>query len=270
VNDSIMAGTQDVTPFGFDWTSEALDTGTLALMPTPAPLTAGTTTVSRPVTRNGGPVDAPMSGGLPYAVGQASVVRVPVPGTNGLAIELRPRGRVPKGGTTSTLFIQDPTGRRQLRLDYGFNVKTNTIDYHWNQQRVFKEFGIADHTVAGNSGEALYGAAKYFRYAGRVLVVAGVALDTVSIAQASKPLKRASEVVAGWAAAWVGCKAVGAGGALLGTALSANPIGTAIGGIGGCIVGGIGGYYGGSIAAAEVYDWAEGTFFTPLEEVTEP
>ena len=91
-----------------------------------------------------------------------------------------------------------------------------------------------------------------------------VAIDVVSIVQASKPLKRASEVVAGWAGAWLGCKVVGAGGAVIGT--MASPLGTAVAGIGGCIIGGMGGYLGGSIVATEVYDWAEGTFFTPLPE----
>ncbi len=75
-------------------------------------------------------------------------------------------------------------------------------------------------------------------------------------------MRRATEVVAGWAGAWAGCKVVGAGGALLGTA--ASPLGTAVGGIGGCIIGGIGGYHLASVAAADVYDWAEGTIFTPL------
>jgi hypothetical protein len=212
--------------------------------------------------------EAPTSGGIPFATGLASVVRIPVPGTNGLAIELRPRGYVPPSGSTSTLFFQDVTGKRHLRLDYGYNVKTKTIDYHWNQKGTFDQFKIADHTTAGQVGQTVYKAAKYFRYAGRVLVVVGVAMDIVSVVQANRPLRRASEVVAGWAGAWVGCKVIGAGGAVIGTA--ASPLGTAVGGIGGCIIGGIGGYIGGSFLAAEVYDWAEGTFFTPLPEAPAP
>ncbi len=50
--------------------------------------------------------EIPMSGGIPYAIGQASVVRIPIPGTDRLCIELRPRGHVPPGGSTSTLFFQ--------------------------------------------------------------------------------------------------------------------------------------------------------------------
>jgi hypothetical protein len=33
--------------------------------------------------------NAPQSGKIPYALGQASVIRIPVPGTNGLCVELR-------------------------------------------------------------------------------------------------------------------------------------------------------------------------------------
>ncbi|HEU4853768.1 MAG TPA: hypothetical protein VFS89_00575 [Nitrosospira sp.] len=209
-----------------------------------------------------------MSAGIPYAIGQASVVRIPIPGTNGLAIELSPRGRVPSGGSTSTLFFQDGAGKRHLRLDYGFNARTKTVDYHWNQKGTFDTFEVAGHSAAGRAGQVAYNAAKYFRYAGRALVVAGVAIDVVSIVQASKPLRRASEMIAGWAGAWLGCKVVGAGGAIIGTA--ASPLGTAAGGIGGCIIGGIGGYLGGSIMAAEVYDWADGTLFTPLPEAATP
>jgi hypothetical protein len=212
--------------------------------------------------------DAPFTGGIPYAIGQASVVRIPVPGTNGLCIELRPRGRVPATGSTSTLFFQDTAGGRHLRLDYGYNVKTRTIDYHWNQKGTHADFGITDHTPAGQAGEAAYNAARYFRYAGRVLIIVGVAIDVVSIVKASNPIRRASQVVAGWAGAWAGCEVVGSGGAALG--LLASPLGSAIAGVSGCIIGGIGGYYGGSAIGGEVYDWADTTFFTPVPEVDAP
>jgi hypothetical protein len=213
-------------------------------------------------------LEIPNSGAIPYAIGQASVVRIPMPNTNGLCVELRPRGFVPQGGSTSTLFIQDSAGRRHLRLDYGYNIQTRTIDYHWNQKGVHSVFGIADHTPVGRAGQVAYRAAKYFRYAGRVLIVTGVAIDIVSIVQSSRPILRASQAVAGWATAWAGCKTVGAGGALAGSI--ASPIGTAAGAVGGCIIGGAGGYFAGSWAAGHVYDWAEGTTFTPLPSVERP
>lgn len=256
-------------PLGVSGYSDAIDDGTSARrqMPTPTPIGLD----SRPADPGAsGPSvsDIPLSGGIPYSLGIASVVRIPIPGTDGLCIEFRPRGWVPRDGSTSTLFFQDATGKRHLRLDFGYNTKSKTIDYHWNQKGTHAEFGLADHAPAGGTGKAAYQAAKYFRYAGRVLVVVGVTLDVISIVQSSKPLRRASQVAAGWAAAWVGCKAVGAGGAWLG--LAASPLGSAVGGIGGCIIGGVGGYYGGEALAGEVYDWAEGTFFTPLPEAANP
>lgn len=213
--------------------------------------------------------DAPLSGQVPFAIGQSSVVRIPIPGTNGLCIEFRARGKVPASGSTSTLFFQDTTGKRHLRLDYGYNVKSKTIDYHWNQKGTYQQFAIPDHTTTSKLGGAGYRAAKYFRYAGRLLLVVGVAVDVVSIVRASKPIRRASEVVAGWATAWVGCKVVGAGGAAIGTAAGPGP-GTAIGGVTGCIIGGIGGYLGGSAIGGIIYDWAEDTVFLTVPQVPPP
>jgi hypothetical protein len=204
---------------------------------------------------------------MPFSSGVSSLARIPIPGTGGLCIELGARGYIPKGGSTSTLFFQDVTGKRHLRLDYGYNIRTRTIDYHWNQTGTHANFGIQDHAPAGRAGAALYKAAKYFRYAGRVLLVVGVAVDVVSIVVASSPLRKASEVVGGWALAWVGCKVVGAGGAAIGTL--ASPVGTAVGGVGGCIIGGYIGYRTGSAAGAIVYDWA-GATFTAVPEIAAP
>src|SRR3954463_15962109 len=158
-----MSGKRSPATIGYSQ-AETIDAGTAPriAMSTPSPAAESTATPT---------ADAPMSGGIPYAIGQASVVRIPVPGTNGPCIELRARGWVPKGGSTSTIFFQDASGGRHLRLDYGYNVKTRTIDYHWNQKGTHADFGIADHSPAGTSGEVAYKAARYFRYAGRVLVV---------------------------------------------------------------------------------------------------
>jgi hypothetical protein len=140
--------------------------------------------------------DVPMSGGIPYAVGQASMIRIPIPGQRGLCIELSARNF--KGTSTSTIFFQDVIGKKNLRLDYGYNKVSKVVDYHWNQKSVFTNFGIADHTTVGQAGRLAYGVAKYFRYAGRLFVVAGVALDVVSVVRSSRPLRRASQAVAGW------------------------------------------------------------------------
>jgi hypothetical protein len=213
--------------------------------------------------------DIPTSGRIPYVFGQASAVTIPIPGTNGLCLELTPRGRIPLTGSTSTIFLQDSAGKRHLRLDYGVNPVTKTVDYHWNQRGTHQYFGLSDHSPAGKVGRVAYNAAKYFRYAGRLLLVAGAAMDAVSIVYANRPLRRASEVVAGWAGAWIGCEAVGAGGAVAGTAVAPG-LGTAAGGFLGCIIGGFGGYLGGSSLGGGVFDWAEGTVFSPVPQVPGP
>jgi hypothetical protein len=197
----------------------------------------------------------------------SSVIRIPIPGTNGLCIELRPRGYLPPGGSTSTLFFQDVSGKRHLRLDFGYNIQTKTINYHWNQTGTHANFGIKDHTSVGRIGESLYKAAKYFRYAGRTVVVLGAAIDIASIVVSSSPLRRSSEVVGGWAMAWAGCKVIGAGGAAIGTL--ASPVGTAIGGVGGCIIGGYAGYRVGVGMGGTVYDWAH-TSFSPVPQIAAP
>lgn len=212
--------------------------------------------------------DAPVSGSIPVAIGIASVVRIPIPGTNGLAVEFIPRGWTPKGGSSSTLFIQDISGKRFLRLDYGFNKTTNSVDFHWNQAGTFNEFKIADHTLAGTAGEFLYKGAKYFRYAGRLLLVAGAAIDVYSIVASSQPIRQTTQVLAGWTGAWLGCRAIGA---VAGLAGSAEPgLGIAIGGIAGCVVGGFIGYEGFSAGAGSVYDWAEDTIFVRVSASDKP
>jgi hypothetical protein len=194
-------------------------------------------------------------------IGVPSVARIPVPGTK-LFIELSPRGWVPKGGSTSAIFIQDATGKKVLRLDYGYNKTTGTVDYHWNQKGTFSEFGIADHTSAGGAGEALYKSAKVLRYGGRVLLVVGAVLDIYSIVVAKKRLRQVIRVVSGWAGAWAGATALGAAGAEGG---SVEPgLGTAVGGVVCGVVGAVGGYFGASWAAGEAYDWVEEEFFEPV------
>jgi hypothetical protein len=202
------------------------------------------------------PVQPPWNGAVP-AGGIASIIRIPVPGTNRLAIEFFP---VNYGGkSTSALFIQDVSGKKVLRLDYGYNAKSKTIDYHWNQKGTFEDFGIADHTPAGRLGANLYRFSKGFRYAGRVLVVVGVTMDAVSIVQSSQPLRRATQVVSAWAGAWAGAESLGAIGAGIGTAVEPGG-GTAVLGVVFAIGGGIAGYWAGDKAGAEIYDWGNAVF----------
>lgn len=257
--------------------------GTAARAPMYSPAPVGSGGHSHPMSYREQPSASPPSSSTPQqesgeevhgsavivGTGMASVVRIPVPGTNGLFVNLTPQGWTPKGGSTSTLFIQDVTGKRHLRLDYGYNVKTQAVDYHWNQKGTHADFKIPDHTPAGRGGQALYQSARYFRYAGRVLLVAGVALDVYSIVVARKRMRQVSKVAAGWVGAWAGCKVVGAGGAAAGTLVEPGG-GTAVGGFLGCMAGGIGGYAGASWAAGQLYDWVEETFFEPVPEIAAP
>src|SRR5947207_15892968 len=117
-----MGGRRQPGPVGGHEQIEDVDQGTLARirMPSPRTTSAGARTPTLPNAH--APVEPPTSGGIPYAIGQASVVRIPIPGTNGLCIELTPRGWTPKGGSTSTLFFHDAAGKRHLRRDYGYSV----------------------------------------------------------------------------------------------------------------------------------------------------
>jgi len=107
---------------GYDGDDE-IDAGTSALMCTSTPGVLAVPAAASPSAIEG-VADTPLSGGIPYAIGQASVVRIPIPGTNGLGIELKPRGWTPKGGSTSTLFFQDATGKRHLRRKLVFDYES--------------------------------------------------------------------------------------------------------------------------------------------------
>ena len=227
----------------------------------------------------GANASAPWSGAIIAGIGVGALVRIPVPNTQGLCIQLHAPGGY-RGSTSTLFFVEDPGKKfgRQLRLDYGPRKLPNgnvVIDYHWNQSKTFPTFGIPDHSPAGRVGEVLHRGAHYYRYVGRFVAVVGVTLDVVTVVQANKPLRQAAQVVTGWAGAWTGCKVLGAGGGAVGLwAGSAAPVvgnaaGAAIGGIGGCIIGGAAGYWVGSEVAGIVYDWAEQTSFRPLLQSSE-
>lgn len=228
---------------------------------------------------NGSAEDVPWSGSIPVVAGAPSVVRIPIPGAHRLAVELRARDPFWKGKSTSTLFIQDPTGKKKLlRLDYGPNPTTGGIDYHWNRKGLGNDprFGrigsvdpLADHTVVGGAGRFAYRAARAYRWAGGVLLVIGIVVDGISIVEADQPIRRATQVASAWALAWAGCRVGGYVGGGIGTAVEPG-LGTAGGAFLGCIVGGYGGYRAGEAVGDVVYQWAEHTRFTRLTEVPLP
>ncbi len=222
-----------------------------------------------------------MVGSTVVGTGVASFVRIPVPGTalpnlpKGLVLTIQP----PAGwkGSTSSILIINPDdvkfGKPGLRLDYGFNKSTNRIDYHWNVEgggRARARFpNITNHMPAGRYGAALHWGARAFRVAGRVLVVAGIAMDGYSIVVADRPWRRSLQVVSAWGAAAVGATQLGRVGAAIGTFIEPGG-GTAIGGGIGAILGGAIGYFGAEAATGYLYDFAEDTVFAPAPEVAVP
>ena len=211
----------------------------------------------------------PIIGAAPISTGLGSVLRIPVPGTRGLAIELSPRGWVPKTGSTSSLFIQDLTGKRHLRLDFGFNKISQIHEWHWNQKGTAANFGITNHTSVGAAEQFLGQGARIYKFAGRALLVVGAAADLYSIVTSSQPLRRSVQVVSGWAGAAGGCKVIGAGGAAAGTAIAPG-VGTAVGGFLGCAAGGFIGYLFAERTMGHLYDWSQGTLFSKVASEAPP
>lgn len=211
----------------------------------------------------------PVGGLLVVAAGTGALLRIPVPGTKGLAIELSPRGWQPKGGSTSSLFIQDLTGKRHLRLDFGFNKNSQLFEWHWNQKGTNAQFGITNHTSVGAAEQILGQGAKIYRYVGHAFLIAGAAMDAYSIVVSSQPLRRSVQVVSGWAAAAGGCKVLGAGGAYLGTAVAPG-VGTAVGGFLGCAAGSFIGYLTAEEISGHLFDWTAGALFGRLRGESPP
>ena len=223
-------------------------------------------------------VEPPWQGAVPVtAAGVGAWVRIPFPGKGNLVLSLRPPAQW-KGPSPSAIFIMEQGSKyKGLRLDYSFNKKTNCIDYHWNRNGPAKLFpGFQDHMPAGRVGTLLYKGARAFKTAGTVLVVIGVAVDLYSIAESSNPLRRSTQVVSAWAAAWAGAEVGGMGGAELGAAggTIVPGVGNVIGGIVigfiGAAAGGYAGYRLGKKAGGMVYDWAADTIFTDLPKVAVP
>jgi hypothetical protein len=147
------------------------------------------------------------------------------------------------------------TGWRGLRLDYGFNVKTGTSNWHWNHKGG-GGFGITNHALASPSARNFARTMKVLKPLGRGAVLLNAGLDGYSLANQinqsrqtgnwSNTRNEAASIAGGWGGAWAGAKAGGALGATIGS--FGGPLGTVIGGAAGGIIGGGLGYWGGSSA----------------------
>jgi hypothetical protein len=224
---------------------------------------AGTRMVKKPVDTKGLITSGSVKPFINILKGSVvSIVRIPVPIGKNLYLELRPRNF--KGKSTSTIFIQDAS-KRHIRLDYGYNKRTGSVDYHWQQEKGLSEtFKITNHQPAGKWGKWLYRLGKTTKYIGRIFVVFALITDIYHITIAEKPLRRASRATGGWVIGIRGCKQVGSWGAAFGYRL--HPLfGTIILGGLGCVAGGIGGGYLGDRMGSEVYDLAETGYYRILQ-----
>jgi hypothetical protein len=116
-------------------------------------------------------------------VAAARVVRIPVPGTPGMFIQIAPRGGAPQA---RALFLQT-AGDHNLRLNYEYQVKTQSVDYHWEAGKEATLSGFTD----------LKRATKYFIHAGVMMVASGSVADIHSIVVA-RYRRQESRISAGW------------------------------------------------------------------------
>ena len=225
----------------------------------------------------GQPVDPPWQGAV-TAGGLAALIRIPFPGPGNLVLSLQPPRGWAGRSTCSVFILRKGHADKGLRLDYSYNKSTRTVDYHWNQKSYASRFpGVTNHMPAGKVGAVLDRTARAYRGLGELLVVYGVTIDLISVAHASNPYLRFSEVVSAWALAWASAEVAGAAGArvgALGGSFVDPGIGTAVGGIvlgiGGAIYGGYKGYELGEKAGNAVYGWAAGTVFSSFPQVPVP
>jgi len=168
-------------------------------------------------------------------------------------------------GSTSEAFLNKANAGNKwkgLRLDHGPNVKTgNQTNWHWNQKGAMNAFGRPDHMVAGSAGARTGAALKAIKPIARKATFIGAGMDAISLGQEvaessstgewGNTVEKGAEIAGGWAGAYGGAKALGTGGAALGTMIAPG-IGTIIGGALGGLLGGIGGYMGGSALGRHV------------------
>jgi RHS repeat-associated protein len=192
-----------------------------------------------------------------FGAGLASLLSYRAPGQYRLSF------RTTFKGSTSVFFLNRlPEGKsfKGLRLDYGFNKTTSSVNWHWNQKGSFADFLIADHAVASANAARAGVLLKYGGIASRGLLAVGVAVDAYSLTtqaytsfqtgEWSNTTTEAARIAGGWAGAWAGAEALGTAGAWLGAPF--GPAGMAVGGFVGGLVGGALGYYGVSRVAVSL------------------
>jgi hypothetical protein len=213
-------------------------------------------------------------GGVLVGPGNIAFIRIPIPGSQNLYLELNPPPYW-KGSSSSAIFMHDASidgkGERSLRLDYGFNKATGRVDYHWNRTGAgtYDYFKIKNHEAAGATGAVLYRTARAFRYVGRTITIVGKVADVTSIVTASDPVRRAVQVASAWRVSKMTAVRFGSACAAVGKNVG-GVRGAAIGGIVCGVVGGVVGYYAGEKISGYVYDETEQIVISRWTEIMVP
>ena len=162
---------------------------------------------------------------------------------------------------SGTVFgISDGGSYDSYRLDYGTGGPIKDPAWHWNVTKNNNPYGVKNHQLIGEGGWGdgargafLNNAGKAAKIGGRVLLVAGAAVDVYDTVTSDDPLRTGAVHAGGWAGAWAVGQAGGSVGATIGTMICPG-IGTAIGGVVGGIVGGVVGYNAGETAVQNILD----------------
>lgn len=154
--------------------------------------------------------------------------------------------KLPKGGTTSVFQITAADNpNKGIRVDYGYNKTTKSVNWHWNQEGAHANFRITDHHT-GIGAARLGTAVDVIRRTGPYLAIVGVAISVKDIYSSPTPDYEAARQATGWAGALAGSGVGAKGGAAVGAS-----IGGLFGGVGaapGVVVGGfVGGLIGGGV-----------------------
>lgn len=125
------------------------------------------------------------SGRAPFAVGHSRYVRLPVPHTLDLWLELRPKTPVPACGAASSLLLRHAARCLELRLDFAYSKRTRSVDFHWCTEPKDPARGAGPGFTPWLVPHA---ASRCFRQAGRVLTVTGVLADQVRLLRSDAAL----------------------------------------------------------------------------------
>jgi uncharacterized protein RhaS with RHS repeats len=170
---------------------------------------------------------------------------------------------IPKTGSTSYFFIYKATDPNKLyRSDYDLlKVGPNAGQQGWedNQKGVAKilNLKVCNHQPAGRGARIAGGTLKILRYAGKPLLVIGVAQSAAEIGVAAYRGEDVKRTIVQEAGTWAGAIGGACGGAkLCGWAGAyAGPWGAGVGVVVGGIGGGIGGAILGRTVSVVVYDF---------------